>query len=265
MDALDKRLDRRDANQIGEKRKYVFHATRVLAFAGFGALAIVVVQEMVEAMILERWSALGPTIYPLIVMFWRRAGSSATWICRKLGLSLDGITRERLERVDYENVAVDPIPEPFRVERSCKALLPVCLTLLCFICIGPSLFLTPHTLTHFEHTLSHTLIFSFLAATAILSWLNIRKPLVKVTAGGIAYCDAFGVTCKYVAWHKLGSCDVVSEHDVFGDVVRQSLILRDTRDKKIGTIWMESNSKGTAVEHTEQIINLIKQRLTVAR
>lgn len=257
MDALDKC----DANKIGVKRKYVFHVTRLLTLAVLGAVALAIAHEMK----IERWSALGPATYPIMIMFWQRSTSFATLICRQLGLSLAGKTTEKLERVKFENVISPSVQELFRVERSCKSLLPMCLTLLCCICIGPPLFSLPHTFEHFGHTLFHVLLFSFLASTAILSWLNIRKPLVKMSSGGIEYCDPFGVTSKYVAWRRLGSCDVVSERNVFGEIVRQSLVFRDTRGKKIGTIWMESNSKGTAVEHTEQITNLVKQGLTVAR
>lgn len=253
-------LDERQTRKVRVKRENVFYITRFVALIIFVASAFAIAQLETG----DRWTILRVNIYLLIVMLWQWATMLATFVCRRLGLSLDGTTTEKVERIQYEGPAT-PIEEPFVIGRQgAQYIMPVCATLLCLICIGPSLFTRPQPLEPFNQTIFQALMFSLFAAIAICSWLNIRKPLVKVDTGGIAYCDSSGVTSRFIPWDKLASSDVVNVRNVFGEVIRQSVVLKDAQNKKLVTVCISSSSKEINAQNTEQFVSIIRGELTGA-
>lgn len=144
-----------------------------------------------------------------------------------------------------------------------RFIMPVCTTLMCLVCQGPPLFTNPHPLDfeHLGHTATHVFIFSAMAAVALCSWLNLRKPELKVDARGIAYCDVLGVYSNFALWPEIASCDVVTERNVFGEVMHQSVILRGKRNKKLMTIRVASTVEEAKRRNAEPLATYLKSAL----
>ncbi len=249
------------SKELVRKRRDVFNTTRWLLFLGLGVTSLVLTHWITGSF----WPILHFNLYVLILLFWGLATQAATARCRRLGLSLDGTTVEKMERTSNVQERLEGTQEPLiiRSNPSGRFIMPICATLLCIVCIGPPLFRKSHPLDleHIGHTTGHVLIFSSLAALAICSWVNLRKPEVKADARGVGHCDALGIHSNFAYWTKIESYDVVTERNVFGEIIQQSVVLRNAGHKKLMTVRIASHAREENQQNTERLVNFLKNIL----
>jgi hypothetical protein len=248
-----------DARKVRVRRQSVFYTARVLALVSMSALALALAQLTTG----DYWSVLKLNLFLLCLMLWKWATSLATLACRRMGLSLDGTFVEAIERGNSIAPATELIEKSLVIKRSKASIfiVPVCSTLLCLVCFGPSLFIYPDLSLSMAASGFRIFLFASLATAAIYSWLNLRKPAVKINAGGIAYCDALGFSSRFIAWTKVASCEVVSTRNVFGEVINKCLVLKDFSHKKLISMRFDSGSKEEGVAQAGQVTERIRSEL----
>lgn len=222
------------------KRGLIFHGTRLVCFALCGLGAFAVAQHFTG----ERWGILRWNLYVLAILFWRWGAQLGAWICRGLGLSLEGTEINKVERSATAAFSVTHQQTPLVIERAKFAgyIMPICTTLLCVICFGPTLLTCTPPTADLEKTAILTSFFSVLLAVAIFTWSNVRKPALSIDSRGIAYCQSLGFYSRSANWSQIHSCEIASVHDVFGKLTRKYLVLRDASQRELMTVIFDSRS-----------------------
>lgn len=246
---------------LRQKRANVFYGVQWLAFALFCLCGYFVVLFS---------PALGYDVWrqkPFILIWfslqllWSWSKRIATWVCRSLGLSLDGTTTESFVRSDESVSTSMAPPESFIINRGCSAIIPVCITILALM-FWNGILRRPHLFQEPWQIIIFPVLLGVLTAAAILSWKNLYRPELQADANGIMVCSASGVTSRQVGWPQIASCTIITTRDVFGEVASKSVRLNDSHHRKLLTTPMSSGSSIAGRENLDRFINYLSLRLT---
>jgi len=249
----------KEAKETKCKRVVIYWTARLLTLAIFCALTFAAYQFIS----LPHWlyskfeEYQGALFIALITWFWNWSGKSAALVCRLCGLSLERTQTESITRGN--NLQSQPPLKPLVIGRNgAQFIFPICFTGLSYI-FGSSLFVSVENIDNTWWVLA--VVFLISSVTAIFSWINVAKPMIKADANGIQYCDLSGLSCKFIAWNQIYCCDVIQVYDALGKVVKNSIVLKDARHKKLLTISFTTSSNAINYRNTRRLQKFIERTL----